>query len=145
MDTTISAQIANFSTLLQEWDASYEEYARRVGLSYTSLQVLSTIRRMEKCTQKDICARCFLPKQTVNSVITKFLKCGWIELKENPADRRSKWIHFTEEGRQKADAITNPIREAERAGMNGLSASQREELLETFKLYVRACQNTLNP
>ena len=66
----LQEQIRQYGSYLYEWNASYEEYARRVGLSYTSLAVLSTLYDAENCTQKMLCERCFLPKQTVNAAIT---------------------------------------------------------------------------
>ena len=50
------------------------------GLSYTSLSVLSTIADTENCTQKMLCEMRFLPKQTVNAVVTAFYKKGWLRL-----------------------------------------------------------------
>ena len=45
-------QIRQYCACLQEWNASYGEYAKSVGLSYTSLSLLSAIYETEQCTQK---------------------------------------------------------------------------------------------
>ena len=60
-------QIRQYRACLQEWNASYGEYAKSVGLSYTSLSLLSAIYETEQCTQKLLCERCLLPKQTAEA------------------------------------------------------------------------------
>ena len=92
-------QIRQYRACPQEWNASYEEYAKSVGLSYTSLSLLSAIYGTEQCPQKLLSERCLLPKQTVNAVITAFYQKGWVRLEELPKDRRNKAIHLTDLGR----------------------------------------------
>ncbi len=101
----LQEQIRQYCSYLHEWNASYEDYARSVGLSYTSLSILSALYGAENCTQKMLCESCFLPKQTVNTAITAFYKKGWVRLEELPEDRRNKTIHFTPEGQAAADEI----------------------------------------
>lgn len=74
MEPDYSAQINAYSSYLHEWNASYEEYAKSVGLSFTSLTILCAIYRTEQCTQKRLCEQCFLPKQTVNAAVAAFYK-----------------------------------------------------------------------
>jgi DNA-binding MarR family transcriptional regulator len=120
----------------------YEEYAKSVNISYTSLIILILITRVETCTQKLICEQTFLPKQTVNSVITAFYREGYVELKELPTDRRNKTIHLTEEGKKFADKIVPKLREAEYKAMESLSPQQREDLLEGIDIYYKAFRKT---
>ena len=77
MEPNIQAQIKQYDSYLQQWCAGYEDYAKSVGLSYTSLSVLEAIHALPDCTQKQLCQLCFLPKQTVNAVVTSFYKKGW--------------------------------------------------------------------
>ena len=44
----IQDQIRQYCACLQEWNASYEEYAKSVGLSYTSLSLLIAIYETEQ-------------------------------------------------------------------------------------------------
>lgn len=84
MEPNIQAQIKQYDSYLQQWCAGYEDYAKSVGLSYTSLSVLEAIYAQPDCTQKQLCQTCFLPKQTVNAVVTSFYKKGWVRLEEVP-------------------------------------------------------------
>lgn len=136
-------QIRQYCSYLHEWNAAYEDYARSVGLSYTSLSVLSALYGTEKCTQKMLCERCFLPKQTVNTTITAFYKKGWIRLEELPEDRRNKTIHFTPEGQKMADEIVRRVHESELQSMGALSESERLVLLNVTKRYVTGCKEAM--
>lgn len=139
----IKKQIQTYCTYLNTWNASYEAYAKSQDLSYTGLSVLSRVLEKDGCTQKQLSQDCFLPKQTVNVIITSFLKKGWIVLKEIPTDRRNKTIHFTEEGFQKATQIVSNIRKSEQEAMSLLDDTQREQLLALTKIYVEGCENSL--
>lgn len=143
MNTNIRGQISQYCSLLHEWNASYEEYAKSAGLSYTSLCVLSSIYSHPDCTQKEIAEDCFLPKQTVNAVITSFWKKGWVKLTELPEDRRNKTVSFTEEGKNEAEAIMGRVHESEDAAMGKLTQEQRDTLLELTKIYILSCKEAM--
>lgn len=71
---SVENYINQYCSYIHEWDAVYEEYAKSVGLSYTGLIVLYEIYEIENCTQKKLGEYCFIPKQTVNAVVTSFYK-----------------------------------------------------------------------
>lgn len=143
MESDYSAQINAYSSYLHEWNASYEEYAKSVGLSFTSLTILCAIYRMERCTQKLLCEQCFLPKQTVNAAVTAFYKKGWVRLEELPEDRRNKTIHFTELGRTEAERILSKVRQSEQTAMGSLTEEERRILLSATRRYVTGCKAVL--
>lgn len=143
MNTNIRGQIAQYCSLLHEWNASYEDYAKSAGLSYTSLSVLSSIYSHPDCTQKAIAEDCFLPKQTVNAVITSFWKNGWVKLTELPEDRRNKTVSFTQEGQIKAEEIMGRVHESEDAAMGKLTKEQRNTLLELTRIYILSCKEAM--
>ena len=135
--------IKRYCSYLQEWNASYEEYARSVGLSYTALSILTALYKTENCTQKLLCEQCFLPKQTVNAAVTAFYKKGWVRLEEMPEDRRNKTIHFTEEGKAEAERIVSKIRQCEQYSMDNLTEEERRVLLCATQKYVAGCKKAM--
>ena len=143
MPGDLQGSIRQYCSCLQEWNASYEDYARSVGLSFTSLSILSTIYAHENSTQKMLCEICFLSKQTVNGVIRKFCKDGWISLIEMAKDRRNKAIRFTEQGRQIAGDILRRVRQSEQAAMQSLSPQEQSALLTLTRRYVLACKKAM--
>ncbi len=134
-DKTIEAQMKQFCDGLHSLNRIYEDYSRSVDIPYTTLQILDLITQTDQCTQRAICERTFLPKQTVNNVITFFYKRGLVELRELPEDRRNKTIHLTKDGQKYADKVIPQIRRAEYEAMERLTPQQRENLLESMRIY----------
>lgn len=134
-DPQIVSQVSQFCEEYHVINMVYEDYARTVDISYTSLQILTMIMFTKECTQKIICEKTFLPKQTVNAVVTGFYKKGIVELRELPSDRRNKTIHLTKEGTVYAEQIIPKIRKAEYAAFEKLTSEQRKNLLEAIRSY----------
>ena len=129
------SQIKQFAIALHEMNMIYEDYAKSVNLPYTSLQILNLITQIDNCTQRMICEQTFLPKQTVNTVITSFYKKGMVELREVPNNRRAKTIHLTDSGEEFANSIIPQIREAEQGAMAQLTPDQRIAFLDGMQIY----------
>ena len=132
----IESKTRIFCNACQSISIIYEDYARKAGISYNSLYILNAILYTENCTQKLICEKTLLPKQTVNNVITSFLKNGYIELREFPENRRIKTIHLTKKGMEYAETLIPHIHEADCKAMRALSEEQQDMLLELMDIYV---------
>ena len=122
----------------------YEIYAKSFGISSSTLAVVCIINQYKgKCTQKLICERSFLPKQTVNAVISDFLKQGIIELAESKSDRRTKIIHLTNIGKKYVNGITRKLINAEEKAMGSLTKEQIVELLNSTNIYYNSFKETI--
>jgi len=135
MSKEIKDQVVDFSTKCHQIVGVYEEYSRQNGLSYTTMEILFYITRIEDCTQKKICEMSLLPKQTVNHIITSLVQKGYLELRELPSDRRAKTIHLTQMGKQYSDSMTKKINEAQYQAMAAIPEDLRKELLKGLDLY----------
>lgn len=131
----LQEQTRQFCREWQGLERIYEDYAKSVNIPYTTLYILDQITQMPDCTQKDICEKTLLPRQTVNSVITGLYKQDLIELREVPEDRRVKSLSLTEKGQEYIAGILPRIQKAEYEAMEELSEEQRESLLNGMKLY----------
>ena len=140
---TVDEKARAFCSAWQSLSTIYEDYARKCGISYNSLYILNAVRSIENCTQKQICERTLLPKQTVNNVITAFLKSGYIELREFPENRRIKTIHLTKKGQEYADTLIPHIHEADCRAMNALTDGQQDALLQLMETYVAAFRKAM--
>lgn len=138
MDNT-AGYIQEYCSCLHEWDAAYEDYAKSVGLSCTSLCILNAIYETDGCTQKQLCSLCFMPKQTVNAAVTGFYDKGWLRMQELPEDRRNKALHLTELGRSEAGRILQNLHDCDRIAMCLLTESEQEQLLSLTRRYMSAC------
>ena len=114
----------------------YNEYAKSVGLTYASLEVLGIIWEENNCTQKTITQKTCLPKQTVNAIIKIFNNNEIIErLVESSSDKRNKIIVLTEKGKKYADDIMSKVREVEYKALDSLGEKKCEELVKIVALY----------
>lgn len=133
---TTGEQAYEYCRSWREVSLAYEISARAVGMSYSSMFILNIIFVNPKtCTQKYICEETLLPKQTVNAIITGFLKQGFVKLTESESDRRNKIVHLTKQGRELAQTIIPKIQKAESQAMGMLDAGQRTALLENAARY----------
>jgi DNA-binding MarR family transcriptional regulator len=130
-------QVTEYCHLYRELNTEYEEYAKSVDMSFSSLLVLSIIcSHPNGCMQMTIRDESFLPKQTVNGIVTGFLRQGLIKLTEVESDRRYKTIHLTENGSEFANRLIPKIKDAENKAMENLTENQRMMLLETTRLFI---------
>ncbi|MCI6007042.1 MAG: MarR family winged helix-turn-helix transcriptional regulator [Ruminococcus sp.] len=143
MKQEIENDARQFCNTWQNISMIYEDYARTIGIPYTSLYILNLITLMDNCTQKIICEQTLLPRQTVNTVVTGFYKNNLVELQELPEDRRTKIIHLTQKGKEYAGKIIPHIRKAEKRAMERLSEDQRKALLQGMAVYCDAFRDEM--
>ncbi|ULQ60437.1 MarR family transcriptional regulator [Brucepastera parasyntrophica] len=121
------------SMILDGWhiiDKLYEEYAKSLGLTYIGLSVLNAIYGMpENCTQKAICERTHLPKQSVNGIIRSLWEQGYVKMKETDSDRRNKIIRFSKSGRDYADRTIGRLLKKEEKVVAQLTYRERQIMI----------------
>ena len=137
-DGAIEEQVRRLADSWQGLNALYEDYARGLGISYTTLQAFSYVATIDGCTQRNICERTFLPRQTVNTIVATLAKRGLVELREKPDDRRVKEIVLTDAGKKLARETVEPLLDAEKDAMAALASEEREQLIALFGKYAAA-------
>ena len=129
---------------MQAIDNVFDAYAKKQGLSYIGLLVLEYIyEHPEGCTQKEIVAVTFSPKQTVNLIVKSFWEQGYLELREMPADRRTKAIFLTGTGKAYAEKIFRPIYGAEEEAVGNMTEEERRSMLRGTRLYAEKFRECL--
>ncbi len=127
-----------FCDVVNRINSVYEEYARSKGLSYTSLYVLHMIVLKEKCTQKYLAEQMYLPKQTIHSIVSVFVRQGLVKFVEIEEDRRQKGLCLTQKGRAFSAQILPPIEAAERHGLEALTSKEQALLFQFARKYTAA-------
>ncbi len=91
--------------ILNHLDCSVHQYrgvycywAKKYGVSYNEMLVLYTLREYGFCTQKQVCDRYLVPRQTINNVITRLRNDGLLETAPSLNIGREKAFKLTEKG-----------------------------------------------
>ena len=116
---------------------AYEQWAKQRGLTANALFVLYTIFEQPKdCTQRLICERLLLPKQTVNTILDGLEKKGLVYRRPAETDKRNKLVCFTEDGQAFAQRLLGELAEAEGAALGAMTVSQRQAFMESSEIFL---------
>ncbi len=98
-------------------------------------QVLYALYMERGQTQKQISTGYDIPPQTVNNVVLSLKKKGYVKLEENPGDKRSKIIQFTEEGICQAEKQIGAIVAFEKKTISRMGIENYKKMIELQELY----------
>lgn len=116
--------------------AVYDRCAKRHGLTVNELFVLDILWFAESgCTQKEICERMSANKQTINAIITRLHRQGYISYAEVKEDRRNKRIVLTDGGRTYAKDVIPPAADAENLAMADMPIEKIAELVKLTTIF----------
>lgn len=90
--------MSRLSKALNNIDSAYAKIAKKHGLTFNSLMMLYLLEESNNITQKQICDTLHLPKSTVHSVLSDFIKQQYVTLVAG-SNKKEKFIVFTEAGR----------------------------------------------
>lgn len=113
----------------------YMNWAEKNGINYFVLLVLYALSSKESMTQKEICSRYGVSKQTINGVIRVLKKDNYIFLEDDTNDKRAKMVVLTAEGKAFADTKLKPLFEIERKIIKNIETKRLENMIETMQLY----------
>lgn len=116
--------------------AVYDRCAKMHGLTVNELFVLDILWfAPDGCTQKEISERLSANKQTVNAIVTRFDKQGFISFAEVKEDRRNKRIVLTDSGKAYAKNIIPPAADAENLAMADMPLEKVAELVKLTTVF----------
>lgn len=130
-------ELQTYYSLWKKSNSIYEEWAKTHGLSMNSLLVLHTFYDNNGvCTQKFICQKWGIPKQTVNTILKGFESQGYVKLISLDEDKRNKEIRLTTEGKQYAESIINKLQEKELHVMNEIGFEQMKTMNQIHAMFI---------
>lgn len=97
-------------------------------------QVLYALYMEGAQTQKQISAGYGIPPQTVNNIVLALQKKGIVALEENPYDRRSKIVKFTDEGQVFAKKQIGAIVAFEKKSISRMGIENYKKMVELQEL-----------
>ncbi|MCD8151180.1 MAG: MarR family transcriptional regulator [Clostridiales bacterium] len=137
MDNNTREQIDLIIQKTKELDAVYREAAHKSGVSDGEVAVWSVLLNGNAAySQQDIAELLFLPKQTVNSLITRMTHKGYLTLEHTPGTRNRKIIQLTETGRHFGEKQVRWIFESEKKAMEDTNPSEIAACISMLNKYI---------
>ena len=85
-------------------DSAYVVIAKKYNFTFNALMTICLIDESESITQKQICDKLHLPKSTVHSILSDFIKQEYISLVAG-TNKKEKLVTFTKQGVQYFETI----------------------------------------
>ena len=137
MDEPVKRQIDVINQHIKELNSLYHAAAVRSGSSDGEICVWSMLLTTEKeYSQQDLCELLFLPKQTINSIVSGLIKKGYIFLEHVPGTKNRKVIRLSDEGRNYGEKNIMWILEAEHHAMEEADPHEISTLISMLEKYI---------
>ena len=122
----------------------YDVYAKSQGMNFTAILVLEYLSSPgEIYTQKALCEKLSLPKQTVNVIVNSFREQGYVQLTE-AKDRRNKELALTDEGKKYAEKISGHFQTMEAKTWECFAENELLAFVETTEKYEKSLANVVS-
>lgn len=141
MEQESHALLDAINRAIVQFRGNYSRWAAVHGIRYNELLVLYTLREQGYCTQKQICDRYLLPRQTINHVIG-VLHAGGL-LTRRPGPGREKAYVLTDAGLDYARPFWDFLEVGEAAALRRLGSDKLRTLTALLQEYDRALQESL--
>ncbi len=133
----IKKQVEVINRRIKEFNSLYHIAARKAGICDGELCIWSVLLSTEEYSQQDLCDLFYLPKQTVNSLISSLIKKEYVFLEHVPGTRNRKVIRLTEKGLYYGQSRVMWIFEAERRVMEETDSEEVQVLISMLGKYIR--------
>jgi DNA-binding MarR family transcriptional regulator len=111
---------------------AYDQLMRPLGVTRAQWWVLAHLSRRDGIMQTELADALDVGKASLGTLIDRLEAGGFVERREDPADRRAKRLYMAEPGYGLLERMTHEeIRFNERV-LSGLSATDRETMIRTL-------------
>lgn len=137
MNIEIKKQIDTINQKINELNSLYRTAAIKSGISDGEISVWSALLcAEEEYSQQDLAEMLFLPKQTVNSIISNLTKKGFVFLEHVPGTRNRKVVRLTEDGREYGQSRVMWIFQAEEEAMGATDLQEVQAYISMLEKYI---------
>lgn len=134
----VNPKIDSINSALGRTRGLYGVWAQRHGIKQHLLTVYYILHVEGPITQKRICEKYSLPKQTVNNMINQLKLKGEIMLEADNPDKREKRIMLTQSGAERTRAIIVPLLAIEEATLKQMGDKLIDQLILGLDAYADA-------
>jgi DNA-binding MarR family transcriptional regulator len=128
-------QLAAINQSIAHVSEIYETYVTKQGMAYPSFLVLYKLYTQGTLTQREIGLQHHIPKQTVHNNVLKLLAQNQVVLKENPLNRREKFVQLTPLGKETIAEIVEPLLKMEEIILDRLGEEDTQSLIRINQRY----------
>lgn len=107
---------------LKELSFIYNKACSKIGISSSEFWVWYALIVLDgEISQQDISDEFFLPKQTINTVVSNLSKNGYVSLEAIPGTRNKKIIKLSKKGEEYGKNIIKDVYESEKKTLESMS------------------------
>lgn len=137
MDKNTRDQIDLINQKTKELNALYRLAAYKSNISDGEVNIWSVLLNCdEEYSQQDLAELLSLPKQTVNSLITRMIQKEFVVLEHDPGTRNRKVIRLTEAGRHFGEQHVKWIFDAEQRAMEDTDSEEVMAYISMLEKYI---------
>ncbi len=137
MDKNIREQIDLINQKTKELNALHHLAAYKSNISDGEVTVWSVLLNCDReSSQQDLAEMLSLPKQTVNSLITRMIQKGFVVLEHAPGTRNRKVIRLTEAGNHFGEQQVKWIFQAEQKAMEETDPAEVMAYISMLEKYI---------
>ena len=145
MNIEIKNRIDIINQKIKELNALYRAAAIKSGISDGEISIWSLLLCSEKeYSQQDLADILYLPKQTVNSIISNFVKKKFVFLEHVPGTRNRKVVRLTKEGRAYGESRVMWIFQAEEKAMEETVPEEINACISMLENYIRRFKDEID-
>lgn len=120
---------------IREFMLIYRAAIKRSGIAENEFRIWYTLIVMgEDYSQQDICDMWSMPKQTVNSIISRMVQMNYVDLECVGKNRKA--IRLTQSGKKYGELVALPISNAEQRAFVTLPIKDQEFFIGSLSKYV---------
>jgi MarR family transcriptional regulator for hemolysin len=123
---------------------NFERLAASLNLTLAQCKVLAGIERNEGLSQVKLAESADTDPMTLVRILDRMERDGWVERRPDPVDRRARRLYLTPEAAPVIAEMWAIAEESRTQALDGLSAEQREQLLDLL-LHVQGNLQALVP
>lgn len=136
--------IIKISTLLRKADGINKERVKFHGLEDLETYILIHLDIIDCPSQKNLCDKFKVPKQTINNVIINLRNDDLIFFESDKNDKRKKIIRLTKKGEKKRKEILDLLNESDRMIYEDLGYEKASEIIANLELLIDIIKKNIN-
>lgn len=129
LNTSFGFVIHDIARLLHK---NFDKKAQTLGLTRSQWSVIAHLMRHDGIQQKMLADILEITPTTLVGLIDRLEKSGWLERKDDPADRRAKLVFLSPKARPVNEKMMKMGKATREDALKGINGNEREEFMKTL-------------